>query len=457
MHEIEDTIAAIATGEASAAIGIIRISGSNSVKILKTLVPTVATRLRERHVHSGIVRDPSSGEALDEVVCFFLPGPGTATGEDTAEIQGHGGPFVMSRLLRAVLGAGARPAEPGEFTYRAFAHGRIDLTQAEAIMSLIGARSERAAKVALRQLSGDLGKEISRRFDGINTIAAHVEAGLDFPDEDLPLEMAQSLARRLRDEESALGALLDTFQLGSRLETGATIAIVGPSNAGKSSLFNKLIGDERAIVDAAPGTTRDMVEARGEVRGIPVYFQDTAGIRRGASRVEQMGIERSHAVTQKADLVVLVLDGASPSLAAAATEALEVVDAAHDPLIVLNKTDLAGWRNLDVSAAVGDGERIPTSVITGEGMSRLIEAMGNRLEGESHKETALLTTARQHRVVSDTLSHVEEARRMLLGGYELELVAVELRWAREDLAALLGRSATDDMLTALFSEFCIGK
>lgn len=457
MRDIADTIAAIATGEASAAIGIVRISGSKSAEILRTLVPTLTTTLRKRHVHSGMVRDPRSGEALDEVVCFYLPGPGTATGEDTAEIQGHGGPVVLHRLLKAVLSAGARPAEPGEFTYRAFANGRIDLTQAEAIMSLIGARSERAARVAMRQLSGDLGTAIFLRFDELNAIAAQVEAGLDFPDEDLPLELTGALARRLEAEERALGTLLDTFHLGARLERGATVAIVGPANAGKSSLFNKLAGDDRAIVDADPGTTRDVVEARGEIRGIPVLFQDTAGIRRDASRVERMGIERSRAVIRKADLVVLVLDGASDAPPSGAVEAAAALDAADHPLVVINKKDLAGWRHPEVPEAIGAGEPIPTSVVTGEGLPLLIEAIGIRLEGEPHKESALLTTTRQHRIVSGALSHVTEARRVLQADKELELAAVELRWAREELGGLLGRSVTEDMLTALFSEFCIGK
>jgi tRNA modification GTPase len=452
-----DTIAAIATGDAPAALGIIRVSGAESAAVLKRVVPGCQKRLVERRMTAGVARDPKTGAHLDDVLCFYCRGPATSTGEDTAEIQGHGGSVVMRQLLDAVLSAGARLAEPGEFTYRAFRNRRIDLTQAEAVMGLIGARSARAAQVALGQLSGGLGRDLEGKLDRLNLLAAHLEAGLDFPDEDLPLDVASDLAAKVESLSLECRELLSSYTLGVRLAEGAFVAIVGPPNAGKSSVFNRLVGDDRAIVDAEPGTTRDVVEARGEVAGVSVLFHDTAGLRESDSRVERVGIEKSREAAERADLVILVLDGAA-GLSGELSRAMPRMPAhASGILLALNKKDLPGWRGEVPPVAAEVGDVIPVSALTGEGLGALKEALGRLLEGGVAGDEAILTTARQHRAVTDVVRHTEKAGQLLRKGVEPELAAMELRWAREGISALLGRSATEDLLCALFSEFCIGK
>ncbi len=458
MFDDADTIAAIATADAPAAIGILRISGPQASAILSKVVPDVA--LRSRRVASGWALSPDTAERIDEVLCFFCRGPGTATGEDVAEIHGHGGPLVMRRLLRAALSAGARPANPGEFTYRAFANGRMDLTQAEAIMGLIGARSDRAAQVALNQLAGALGTALQHHFETLNRTAAHLEAGLDFPDEDLPLARSRELARDLGGLAADLETLRDSFSLGAKLGEGARIGIVGPPNVGKSSLFNRLVKEERAIVDADPGTTRDVIEAVGQIAGIPVVFSDTAGMRDHVSRVEKLGIERSRSVAAEADLLLLILDGARPIPEAEQRRYRKMLLSVTAPvLVVLNKNDLAGWRGELPPMLAGAWNRpvVGVSAVTGEGLDRLLESAGGMLEGDRPRDTVILTTARQHRAISETASHVRTAAAILEGDGEPELAAAELLWAREKIAALLGRSATEEMLSSLFSEFCLGK
>jgi tRNA modification GTPase len=395
-------------------------------------------------------------EPIDEVVFFYCKGPKTATGEDTAEIQGHGGPVIMKRLLEAVLQAGARPAEPGEFTYRAFTNGRIDLTQAEAVMGLIGARSERAARISLGQLSGNLGRNLLALFEEVSTVTAHVEAGLDFPDEDLPVEMAERLGLRLSEAQRRLEDLANSFTFGARLGDGARIAVVGPPNAGKSSLFNRLAAEDRAIVDDAPGTTRDVVEHAGEVAGIPVIYSDTAGLREADAKVERTGIERSMRCAESADILLLVLDGSLPVLDIDRLSSLIAASPSAAKLVVLNKKDLSSFRD-ELPTFLDCLPHVAVSAATGEGIEALLSSLEQLLCAEDRGETPVLTTSRQHRAVSDAAKHVDVAASMLIGNGDLELVAAELKWARESLAALLGKSADDEMLRLMFSAFCIGK
>lgn len=455
MYGPTDTIAATATAHSPAALGIVRISGPEAETILKRVMARKHA-LVDRRVCAGIARDPNTNEALDEVVFFFCKGPKTATGEDTAEIQGHGGPVVMQRLLNAVLKVGARPAEPGEFTYRAFSNGRIDLTQAEAVMGLIGARSERAARISMGQLSGNLGRTLSELFEEVSRVTAHVEAGLDFPDDDLPVSEVDRLATRLKAAQTKLEDLARSFTFGARLGDGARIAVVGPPNAGKSSLFNRLAAEDRAIVDEMPGTTRDVVEYVGEVAGIPVVFADTAGLRETEGRVEKTGIERSMRAAEAADVLLIVLDGATLIPDSAQLSAMVDSAASAAKLVVLNKNDLPAFTP-SLPEALKSQPFVSVSAVTGEGIDDLIDTLAALLDAGDRGESTVLTTARQHRAVSDAATHVTRAAKQLVAHGELELVAAELKWARECLAALLGKSADDEMLTLLFSEFCIGK
>jgi tRNA modification GTPase len=460
VYTLADTIAAIATAKGAAALGIVRISGPKAGAILDLVVPRAHAASRPRRVIAATAYNPNSDKPIDDVLCFYCSAPGTATGEDTAEIHGHGGPIVMKKLLDATLEAGARVAQPGEFTYRAFRNQRLDLTQAEAVMGLIGAQSERAAHVALRQLDGDLGRSLENEFDELIAVSAQIEAGLDFPDEDLPISEAEELASRLERVSDRLEKLQSSFALGSRITEGARVAIIGPPNAGKSSLLNRLVGEERALVDDSPGTTRDVVEARGEAEGIPLVFLDTAGLRKRAQRVEQRGIEKTLETAKKADLVLLVLDGASGN--ETSTDALSYLPAlaSQNLLIAVNKSDLPEWRDrtdLPFDKEKTPSPRVAISALTGDGIQTLTETIARRLGNDDDESSVMLTTARQASAVSSCLNHVTKASLMLRNRSDLELAAADLRLAREHLAGLWGRSATEEMLDAIFSTFCLGK
>lgn len=456
MYPDDDTIAAVATGRGPAALGIVRISGPAAGAILEAVVPGTRASRRPRQMVHGRARHPDTAEIIDEVLCFFGPGPRTATGEDVAEIHGHGGPLVLRRLLGAVLRAGARPAQAGEFTARAFRNGRLDLTQAEAVMALIGARSERAARAAMANLRGAVADRLGNELSRLTAIAAQLEAGLDFPDEDLPLEEVDHLAAALEQVATGLDAAERSYALGARLAEGARVAIVGPTNAGKSSLLNRLVGSERALVDHEPGTTRDVVEGATEIEGIPVVFLDTAGLRASPGRVETRGIERSRDVAMTADLLLIVIDGADQRTDLD-DEIGDLLREATSPAVVaLNKSDLPGWSNRLPAPLVGSVS-VTVSALTTAGLDSLRFAIGEALGASDDEHEPLLATARQHAAVAAALDRTRRAAAALRRGRSVELVAVDLGEARTALAGLWGRDATDEVIDAIFSSFCLGK
>jgi tRNA modification GTPase len=454
-----DTIAAVATGAQAAALGIVRISGPEAARVIAAVVPAARAADRPRRMCHGRAVDPRTGRHLDDVLCFFAPGPGTATGEDTAEIHGHGGPLVMRSLLGAALAAGARAADPGEFTCRAFCSGRIDLTQAEAVMGLIAARSDRAARTALRQLEGGLATRLDADYEALTRVAAALEAGLDFPDEDLPQATATVLADDLDAISASLRRLADSFASGARLASGAVVALAGPANAGKSSLLNRLAGSERAIVDSEPGTTRDVVEIEVVLNGVPVRVSDTAGLRSEPGRLEDKGISKAMAAVRAADLVIVVLDGSKGGGDPVEIERLlgDGGAKAKPTIAAINKCDLPEWRDDHLPGPLASSRRIRLSALTGEGCDDLARAIGAMLAAEEDPAEIVLTTARQHAAVSAALSSLLDAAGHLRGGSLPELAAADLRFARESLASLTGRAADADVLDAVFSSFCIGK
>ncbi|MCK9461001.1 MAG: tRNA uridine-5-carboxymethylaminomethyl(34) synthesis GTPase MnmE [Proteobacteria bacterium] len=454
-----DTIAAIATGPVPAALGIVRISGPAAAAVLAAVVPNARAIEHPRRVSRGHPMHPRTGRRLDDVLCFFAPGPGTATGEDAAEIHGHGGPVVLRALLDAAIAAGARAAEPGEFTARAFRNGRMDLTQAEAVMGLVSARSERAARVALRQLGGGIAARLEGDYEALTRIAASLEAALDFPDEDLPSLVASSIAGELAAIAASLERLSGTFGAGARVSNGAAVTLVGPPNAGKSSLLNRLAGSDRAIVDPEPGTTRDVLEVEIALNGVPFRLADTAGLRQEPGRLEELGISRALAAAGAADLVVAVVDGATDADDPDALDALfRGAGGLPRPVIAaINKCDLPGWRADRFSAALESARRIGVSALTGAGCDELARAIGDALADEEIPDEVVLTTARQHEAVSSAEKSVREAAARLEHGDLPELAAADLRFAREALASLAGRNADADALDAVFSSFCLGK
>ncbi|MFO8070589.1 MAG: tRNA uridine-5-carboxymethylaminomethyl(34) synthesis GTPase MnmE [Polyangia bacterium] len=454
-----DTIAAIATAPGRAALGIVRVSGRRAREVLSSLVPGSGAADRPRRMTRGRAADPRSGRVLDEVLCFFAPGPRTATGEDVAEIHAHGGPLVLRSILDAALAAGARVAEPGEFTYRAFLHGRLDLTQAEAVRALIEARTERAARTALGQLEGAIGSELAVDLEELAAISAEVEAGLDFPDEDLPASDCRRLAGRLDAIREHLEKLAAGFGLGRRLEEGACAVLAGPVNAGKSSLLNRLAGAERVLVDPEPGTTRDVIEVRAEVHGVPLSLRDTAGLRSSPGRIERRGIDLAREWAARADVILFVIDAAAPRPDRETEELiralLEAAPGDARALLVLNKCDLPGWSDAPPARL----ERLPrlrVSALSGEGTDHLLDEIGNALRALADEEP-LITTARQHAALDEAARQLDRAARTLSRYEDPELAADDLRLARTSLAALWGRDAEREVLDALFSRFCLGK
>ncbi|MBN2342956.1 MAG: tRNA uridine-5-carboxymethylaminomethyl(34) synthesis GTPase MnmE [Deltaproteobacteria bacterium] len=449
-----DTISAIATATGNAALGIIRISGPDAKAVLRRIVPGATAHRFPRKIRYGKAVDVDTGTLIDDVLCFYSPGPNTATGEDTAEIHGHGGMLVLNRLLQQTFNAGARLAEPGEFTRRAYTNGRMDLTQAEAVMALIGAKSERAAQTAARQLNGSIGRELAAEYEQVTTIAAALETCLDFPDEDLPDEQNAEFVSQLDDVCEKLTHAVQSYRMGQLLTKGAKVVIAGPSNAGKSSLLNALIREDKALVDSVPGTTRDIVEASYEIDGIPITFLDTAGLRFGAQKVEQMGMAKSKQAIDTADLILIVLDGAEEL--EIQSDIQQILDAnAGRTVIVLNKSDKATFSAKRFSFI--DQPVVSISVQKHHNLEALQHQMRNYLVSEQVSPDLILTTARQLNAVETALTHTKTAMRTLAENGEPELAAADIRWAREALAGLWGKHAMTDVIDTIFSSFCLGK
>jgi tRNA modification GTPase len=429
-----DTIAAIATAPGLGGVGIIRLSGPDAISIASSII---GRDLPDRVLVHALARDVS-GARIDDVLAFSMRAPRSFTGEDVAEVQGHGGAFNLSRLLRAALDRGARLAAPGEFTRRAFDAGRIDLTRAEALLAVIEAGSERAWRQAQVQLAGALGAAIRSLDSRITTVLAEIEGGLDFPEDDLEVRGQAWIATELAATAAACASLAATYAAARVARDGLTVALVGPVNVGKSSLFNALIGRERALVDSAPGTTRDYVEASCEWDGYAVTLIDTAGERDATDEVERRGIALGHARAAAADLVVLVDDGAS-------------LAAAPHALRVRSKADLGG----DVPP-----DAIATSATTGQGIDTLRAAILERAgAGPAVDATtdAIVTTERQRSLLAEAGRRLEAAADALTTSTPLEMLALDVRTARSSIVQVLGEEAGDAVVAEVFARFCIGK
>lgn len=455
---LDDTIAAIATPLGEGGMAVIRLSGPAAVAVAERCfrasgrAPALLSAVPSHTLHHGwILRD---GQRVDEVLAAVLRAPRTYTREDVVEISCHGGLLPARLVLETILAAGARLAQPGEFTQRAFLHGRLDLAQAEAVADLIHSRTELALRAAQEQLAGKLSERIRQlRADLMNTLA-HVEAHLDFPDEDIAPDTQAQLLDRLDRGEEFMAALLATAREGQLLRRGIRAVIVGRPNAGKSSLLNQLLGHERAIVTPVPGTTRDTIEETANVRGLPVVFIDTAGLREAGDEIEAEGIRRSRASLARAELVLHVLDASSSLEPEDLAAFAELAGRPH--IVVLNKSDLpacvtrealAGATVVSVSCRSGDGiealkDAIKSAVWAGEIRAEMLEVMLNT----RHQDA--LRRARES---------VRQARAALRANAGLELVAAELRLATRAVGEVVGQTTTEDLLDAIFSQFCLGK
>jgi tRNA modification GTPase len=454
----DDTIAAIATPLGEGGLAVVRISGAEAFAIAgKIFLPVGKNSLKPsaaptHTIHFGkIVR---AGETIDEVLLAVLRAPRTFTREDTVEISCHGGILPAKLVLDAILENGARLAEPGEFTRRAFLNGRIDLTQAEAVADLIHSRTELALAAANEQLAGKLSQRINELRDDLMHTLAHVEAHIDFPDEDISPDTKNQLLKRLEHGVAFMDELLRTANEGQILRRGIRAAIVGRPNVGKSSLLNQLLGHDRAIVSPIPGTTRDTIEETANIRGVPVVFIDTAGLREARDEIEVEGIRRSRETLEKAELILQVLDASEPLTNADEIYLAEF--AVKKRILVRNKTDLPQKLNLPgkISAPLVD-----VCCLSGQG----IEALKDTIKGlvwAGKIEAGMLQVminSRHQEALSRARTATVRTLDALRADATLELVALDLRIAANAVGEIVGKTATEDLLDSIFSQFCIGK
>lgn len=441
MGEMNDTIMARASGAGQAAVAVLRLSGSDVRSVLARLVG----RLPEpRHASLRRLRD-AQGDVLDQALVLWFPGPGSYTGEDAAELHLHGGAAVIAAVEAALLGLGCRPAEPGEFTRRAFLHGKLDLTQAEAVADLIAAETEAQRRQALRQVGGALAQIYGGWTARLTRILAQQEAAIEFEMDDLPSD----LSAHARDGAAVLRGEIATHLAdggrGEKLREGLSIAILGAPNAGKSSLLNALVERDAAIVSAQPGTTRDIVECRLVLGGVPVTIADTAGLRRTEDLVEQEGVRRASRRAGEADLVLAAL----PCDQAPDAETLALVAGAEEVLVLATKCDLAA-----ASREIAGHRALPVSVRTGEGLSALRAALADYAQRHaSLGDAPALTRSRHRAALSEAMALLGEAGEARLP----ELAAESLRAALRALGRLTGRVEVEQVLDAVFRDFCIGK
>ncbi len=442
---VRDTIAAVATAPGRGGIGVVRLSGTDLLSLAEKISsskpqPRVATLARFRDC---------SGVTLDQGILLYFPAPYSFTGEDVLELQGHGGPVVLQLLLSRCLELGARLAEPGEFTRRAYLNDKLDLAQAEAVADLIEASTAQAVRAALRSLSGEFSQAVHALVERLIELRMLVEATLDFPEEEI--DVIKDAAPRLEKLQADLATLRLRARQGSLLRGGLHVVLAGPPNVGKSSLLNRLAGEDRAIVTAIAGTTRDTVRETIQIEGIPLHIIDTAGLRDTEDALEMLGIERTWREIERADVVLQLVD------AGAGTTAADRVVAAQLPVavprvIVHNKCDLAG---MPAGRRMEDGHvHLILSAKTGVGISQLHDELLRIAGWSGHGEDAILARARHLQALAATETHLAQAASEL---QRLELCAEELRQAQEALAAITGEFSADDLLGEIFSRFCIGK
>jgi tRNA modification GTPase len=452
-----DTICAVSTPPGAGGIGIIRVSGRDAIKIASTLFrPRKDRSLRTEPSHSflyGHVVDPASGEAVDEVLVSVMRAPATYTKEDVVEMNCHGGVIPLWRTMRLLIAAGARQAEPGEFTKRAFLNGRIDLTQAEAVMDIIRSKTELSHRAANEQLLGGLAKEIGELRDIMVSFIASVEVTIDFPEEDIETETGQSLAAGVDTLIARIDNLLSSFAYGKILRDGFATAIVGKPNVGKSSLLNALLRQNRAIVTDVPGTTRDVLEEYLNINGIPLKVLDTAGIRHSHDIVEQEGVRRSIAAIESADIVLVMLDGSQP-LNAEDRRVLHEIKG-KSAILIINKADLPRQvEKLDQME-----KQVSLSCRTGEGLDSLKTMVSDLVkQGTVGSREHAWAVNQRHKTALD---HARESLGNALGsirsGLSPEFIAVDLRGALDSLGLIIGATYTEDILERIFNDFCIGK
>ena len=450
MPAISDTIAAISTAPGRGGIGIVRLSGSGCASIAQALIGELPPA---RHAALRPFLD-ANGEPLDQGLALYFPAPNSLTGEDVLELHAHGGPVVLDLLLRRAFDLGARLAEPGEFTQRAFLNGKLDLAQAEAVADLIESGSAQAARAALRSLQGEFSAQVHDLTEALLQLRMWVEAAIDFPEEEIDFLADRALGERMEDIRRRFTELGEAARQGALLRDGLTLVIAGRPNAGKSSLLNRLAGYDAAIVTAIPGTTRDVLRERIEIDGLPLHILDTAGLRESPDEVEAEGIRRAHLEIERADRVLFVVDASDAEAVAAIDADLAALPTSAPRTVVMNKVD-----RVDGEARVDTGDRdiVWLSAANGTGLDLLRVHLKDCVGFHPAGTGALSARARHLDALRRARAHVEEAHRLLVERHAGELVAQELTDAQRALGEITGEVSSDDLLGRIFGSFCIGK
>ena len=459
MH-LDDTIVAIATPPGRGGIGVVRLSGPEATAIAKPMVRLAhADEFQPNRAYFGELSDPATNDRIDEVVVIYFAKPHSYTTDDVVEISCHGSPVVLKHVLEMAVARGARLAEPGEFTMRAFLNGRIDLTQAEAVRDLIDAQTLYQAQVAARQLQGALSKRLQPSKQELIDLIAIMEAGIDFAEDDVAVIRDDQILDRIVEIHAPLEQLLASFTYGKVVHEGLTLAIVGRPNVGKSSLFNRLVEHERAIVTATPGTTRDLVSETVSIGGIPVRLVDTAGIRDALDEAESIGVRKSLEALADADIVLVVLDASHPAgdEAARGRDTELVSQVARRPAIVVeNKIDA-----ITTAPLLPDGGLpvVMTSALTGQGIeqlrARILRLAGGN--GAAQPERGFLTNVRHQKLVQNSIAALDAATTAIPRKTPHEMILLDLYNALRPLDEITGATTADDILNVIFSSFCIGK
>jgi len=449
-----DTICALSTPSGPGGIAVIRLSGPHAKKIFGSVFVSLS-EAEDRKLLYGHITDGT--QTIDEAMGVCFTAPSSYTGEDMAEIHCHGGSLPVARVLRILVKSGARPAEPGEFTKRAFLNGKMDLSRAEAVMSYISSTSEAGAKVSVSQLKGTLYDKILSMQDTLTNLLAQIEAIIEYPEEDMTKDIEKPVVQALQALKDEILSLCVTYDEGRILREGFNVAIAGKPNVGKSSLLNVLIGREKAIVTQIPGTTRDIIEDMVNIHGISVRFFDTAGIRATEDAVEKIGVRRSHETIDAADLVLLVID----VFEGITKNDIELYEQYKESnmLVCFNKTDL-GNKDIDTNTVqcFGDKKIMHVSALTGEGMDALKEIIYHEaIQDEKLLEGVVITSERHKNALYDVAKHCSEALEAYASGMMLDCMSIDMKAAWHDLGLITGLTVTEEIIDRIFSTFCLGK
>lgn len=456
-----DTITSISTPMGEGAIGIVRLSGSRAIEITDKLYKgkKPLAEVDSHTINYGHIVDPDTNEVVEEVMVSVLRAPKTFTREDIVEINCHGGILTINRVLELTMTAGARMAEPGEYTKRAFINGRIDLSQAEAVMDFIRSKTDRASKVAMNQIEGRLSDMIKRQRQSILEILAQVEVNIDYPEyDDVEDATTEFLLEKSEEIKSEIDRLLATGTQGKIMREGLSTVIVGKPNVGKSSMLNNLIQDNKAIVTEVAGTTRDVLEEYVNVRGVPLRLVDTAGIRETEDIVEKIGVERSRKALSEADLILFVLNY-NEALTEEDVKLYEVIKN-EDAIVIVNKTDLEQHLDLDeVRDMVGDMPVIETSMLKQEGIDQLEEQIRDLFFGGEvqNQDMTYVSNSRHISLLKQARHSIQDAIDAAEAGIPMDMVQIDLTRTWEILGEIIGASASDELIDQLFSQFCLGK